>query len=118
MEKILKLLLFQSNPQKKNLDAFFYFYYLFDSLVDVLKDFEKERDKFNDKEKLDFEKFYNPFNEYILFGKEWTKKIIIRSFQFIGKLDIQPSTVIISYIFIDRLIKKNKHILTKQSLET
>jgi len=94
--------------------SFLTFYYFYDSLVEVMNDFEDERIKengFNAKE-------HNPLENCFACRKEKIIESAIKSLaKFIMYLKVQESTVVVAFIYLDRFLKKDKNILSWKSFE-
>jgi len=99
--------------KSKNVEDFNAFYFLYDALLDVVEDFQTEAlDSLKQKSE---ELVFNPFidekkpNEPV--------KILMNLLNIIVRLQIQNSTIIVAFIFVDRLIKVCKSFLNWSSLE-
>ena len=94
-------------------------YNLYDSIVDVMNDFLKERqikDTNQDNSKL------NPLRNRFTRSKtqkdeEFYYQTFVNIMKFILKLDLQESTIIVAFIYLDRFLKKDDSVMTKESFE-
>ena len=95
------------------------FFNLYEAMVDVVDDFENEAVGSKDNIKNTNQDDYNLFEDYIgKMDKENSKvKIYEKVNKIIKKLKIQNSTIIISFVYIDRLLNQRKNYLNWKSFE-
>ena len=91
-------------------------YFLFDSLIDVYKDFQEERSSCKENEDYDFNPFYKSHTK-IKNMEDFYEKIFINALKLILYLNVQESTIVVAFIFLDRIIKIDNKILVLESLE-
>ena len=80
---------------------------LYSSVVEILKETESKKSKIKNKE-------LNPFYRETKNTSEKIKEIVIK---YIKQIEIEASTVIVAFIYLDFFLMKNLNYLCKESLE-
>jgi len=84
----------------------------FECLVEVMDDFEMEEKNNSKNDKVENnDSFFNPFYHQVFGSKEKIlTQIKEKVLKFVLKLNFQESTLVLSFIYIDRLLKVDKRI--------
>jgi len=96
------------------------FYYLFDCLVDVLKEYEVEKELLdsNRKDSSKIEEEHNIFSQVLFkLNINFYSEVYKKALYLIEKLNLEENEILISFIYIERLLNKDKFLLINESLE-